>query len=65
MAALAGGPLYEKNLNRGLKKLEKGDYQASITYFTKSAHRRPRVFDAYLNRASAREHLKDYDGALA
>lgn len=64
-AALAGGPPYEKNLNRGLKKLEKGDYQASITYFTKVLTEDPRVFDAYLNRASAREHLKDYDGALA
>ena len=62
--AFAGGPPYEKNLNRGLKKLHKGDNNSAITYFTKVLTMDPTVFEAYLNRALARQKLKDYEGAL-
>lgn len=62
--ALAGGPPYEKNLNRGLKKLRRGDNSAAITYFTKVLTMDPTVFEAYLNRAMARKALKDHEGAL-
>ncbi len=62
--AVAGGPPWEKNLNRGIKKLEKGDNEAAITYFTKVLTMDPTVFDAYLKRAAARVSLKDYEGAL-
>ena len=63
-AAGAAEAPYVKQLERGLRKLKKGDYEDAVSCFTSLLKDYPTVYEAYLKRAGARAELKDLDGAL-
>lgn len=52
-------------LNRGVEKVQKGDFDGAIADYTKAIEIDPRYVQAYGNRGIARKAKGDLDGAIA
>jgi len=53
-----------KFYERGLESMAEEDFSEALHYFNKTLGVDPYFFDAYLQRAFAKQNLKDYEGAV-
>lgn len=56
---------YKEDLARGVRQMEKKDFESAVASFTEVLRDNPNVYEAYLNRAASRVEIKDYEGALS
>jgi tetratricopeptide (TPR) repeat protein len=65
LIAARANPLFVQYFNKGVERMNSGNYQGAITYYTKAIEIDPQYASAYSNRGIAKAYLKDYQGSIA